>query len=417
MLLYLHAVVGEDEFYEPLTWFIGERYIDAYKDWSEALKVAQALGIVEGTPSIRDNGQLVCTFFTKWGQKVQTVSGHDAQTIGREEPEIIVGAEASLWSEELWQRVFGRLERRSRFGSRMLASGSFESAIGPFYTYYNMGRGANEEDLVSFKMPSWSNLALYPEGYDDPAMRRQRALNSKQRFMERFGAEPAPPALAVLPQFNSAIHIDGQLKYEKGAPTYCFVDPGDHVYGTMIVQVIGGEVRVLESIYAHMSHHEAVITDTQNLEGWKYTSNTRRVVIDVQAKARHAQSESPIEIWRRRTGYTVTGRKVAVDASVERLRSLLEINPATGLARLRIHPRNTGLIAEMGGGKSPVPGGGPWLKTAVNGSPRRENDHLCKALAYGIIELYGTQMPEEDYRDYDTYDQTEAISYVGNHFA
>ena len=68
MLLYLHAVVGEDEFYEPLTWFIGERYIDAYKDWSEALKVAQALGIVEGTPSIRDNGQLVCTFFTKWGQ-------------------------------------------------------------------------------------------------------------------------------------------------------------------------------------------------------------------------------------------------------------------------------------------------------------------------------------------------------------
>jgi hypothetical protein len=72
----------------------------------------------------------------------------------------------------------------------------------------------------------------------------------------------------------------------------------------------------------------------------------------------------------------------------------------------------------MGGGPSPVEGGGVWKKTAMNGSPERKNDHLCKALAYGIIDIYGTQMPEEVYRDYEEYgDEDLAVSYLGNHFA
>ena len=41
----------------------------------------------------------------------------------------------------------------------------------------------------------------------------------------------------------------------------------------------------------------------------------------------------------------------------------------------------------MGGGPSPAEGGGPWRRFITStgfGPPRKENDHACKALGYGL---------------------------------
>ena len=152
----------------------------------------------------------------------------------------------------------------------------------------------------------------------------------------------------------------------------------------------------------HRSSHFDVINDIQTKEGWRYTANTRRIIIDIAGKARHANPESPFEIWRRMTRYSVTGRKIAVEASVERLRSLLQVNARTNRPRLRIRPTCKVTIAELGGGPHPH-GGGMWLRNN-QGVPRKDNCDCLKAIAYGMIELYGTTFPEYSARDYDNWD-------------
>lgn len=48
----------------------------------------------------------------------------------------------------------------------------------------------------------------------------------------------------------------------------------------------------------------------------------------------------------------------------------------------------------MGGGNSPVQGIGIWRE--VRGKPERRNDHACKALAYGLLELFGALRPRHN---------------------
>ena len=84
--------------------------------------------------------------------------------------------------------------------------------------------------------------------------------------------------------------------------------------------------------------------------------------------------------------------KWPLDVSIERVRAALALNPKTARPRLRIHPRCKGLISEMGGGPSPVEGGGPWMYYETKnglGPPRMENNHACMALAYLLSGPFG----------------------------
>ena len=113
--------------------------------------------------------------------------------------------------------------------------------------------------------------------------------------------------------------------------------------------------------------------------------------IDIASK--QPQNAMPIALdeWYKDTGLVLWTQKHGVDDTVERLLWALGPNPNTGRARLSIHPRCQGLISEMGGGPSPVPDGGSWMRYEHNnglGVPMRKNDHACKALGYLLAGPY-----------------------------
>ncbi len=67
-------------------------------------------------------------------------------------------------------------------------------------------------------------------------------------------------------------------------------------------------------------------------------------------------------------------------------------------------------IAEMGGGPSPVPDGGPWMRYETHqglGVPIRRNDHACKALGYLLAGPYSFLASERATRS------VLATSYLG----
>lgn len=396
-----------------LYWIVGADYIDAYREFDLIYQFNEKLGNVEaGSLHIRDEGRDKCSFRTLAGQLIETITAADPTAIGRLEPHGIVGAEVSRWNAETWTRVFGRLARQYQDGSWGIFTGSFESSVGPFADWFKVGEGPNEYGLRSFSMPTWTNYHKYPTGLDDPEIRRLMGMTDESRFIERYGGRPVPPTNAVLPMFSSARHVDEDIDYIEGEPCYLAIDPGDYVYSVLFVQIINGEVWVLDEVYANHWNHEAVIAEVKHRPGWKHAAKTRRGAIDIAGTQHHAAA-SPAELWEKHTGFTLGSNKVEVEKSVERLQSVLAISPVTGRARLRIHPRAKGLLSELGGGPSPVPNGGVWLRQGKGGRPKRENDHSCKALAYLLIDLFGTEMPDQytlpDRIDFDTW---EAPSYM-----
>jgi hypothetical protein len=384
-----------------LYWIIGYTYQDAYKEWKETKDACERTGILD-LDSIheRDEGNDRCSFKTIYGQLVETVSGADPTNVAREEPFAIVGAEASRWDPELWDRCHGRLERKARKGSRGFFSGSFETANGAFYDWYKEGLGNNAVGLRSYNMPSWANLVVYPGGYDDPGIQRLLAKNGKDRFMERYGGLPAPPRNAVLPEFNTRLHVDARAEYSSDDDCYIFVDPGDMIYSVLFVvhRKDTGEIWVVDEIYGHKTTHALIIAEAKSREGWKYATKTRRVVIDVAGFQHHA-SESPAESWQKHTGFWVTGEKYPVETTVDRLRTALGVSPLTQRPRLRIHPRCKGIISEAGGGAPPYKDegiGGLWTRFSTTGKPKRENDHSWKALGYGLQQIFGDTLPDAE---------------------
>lgn len=397
-----HTVGGKEVAIADLYWFVGVTYKDAYKDWKECMDACERTGILDlDTVHTRDEGDQTCSFRTIYGQLVETVSGADPTNVAREQPYAVVGAEASRWDPELWDRCHGRIERRAKDGGRGFFSGSFETANGAFYDWFKRGQGGNPIGIESHTMPSWANLVIFPGGYDDPAIQRLIAANGKDRFMERFGGQPAPPRHAVLPEFSTIKHVSTDVYYTDEDDTYIFIDPGSLIYSVLFVQHKKdlGEIWVVDEIYAHRSTDLLMIAEAKSREGWKYASKTRRIVIDVAGYAQNTSGDSPAETWRKETGFWVSGKKYAVDNTVDRLRVALGENPLTGRARLLIHSQCKGIISEGGGTAPPYKDegvGGLWVRFSNNGKPKRENDHSWKALGYGLQQLFGHTLPDAE---------------------
>ena len=142
---------------------------------------------------------------------------------------------------------------------------------------------------------------------------------------------------------------------------------------------------MVDELYVSHWTHEQVMQGVQLKPAW---NNIKDGVMDIAGTQHHMGLGSAFEAWNRDTGLQMHVNKWPIDAELERLRSVLAINPNTGRPRLRISPKCQGLIAEMGGGTAPVANIGRWK--IRNGKPEARNDHACKALSYGLLEKFGT---------------------------
>ena len=365
-----------------LYWIVGKDFEDARMEFDYFRSLYGQIGTF-ASQSVSNAKDQQCYAVTDLGHEIRTISAYDETKVAREEPFGIIGSEASRWDEEILERCEGRLIRNYPHSWGFFA-GSPESSVGWFADMYKYAQGPNERNFRSFQIPTWCNLSKYPLGREDPAIKVAEASRSPEKFMERFGAAFVPPKGMVMHTFRTNLHVDRSLEYDPDLPVYVGIDPGGVVYAVLFVQFgPEGDVRVLDGIHAHRWTHEEVINE---FKGRPLSGAVVGGSIDIASK--QAQNAMPISLdeWRKDTGLVLWTQKHAVDDTVDKLLWALANNPNTGRPRLRVHPRCTGLISEMGGGRSPVPDGGPWLRhstqQSVWGAPKRENDHACKALGY-----------------------------------
>ena len=379
-----------------LYWLVGQDYESCRAEWNYLVENLGKLGLlVKGGGTVIDPGEMVLA----GGTRIVTKSGRYPEKIATEACDGILVCEAAQISFEIFLRLSERLSERRGW---LNMAGTIEAPFSWYIDLFNRWRGKNDEDAAAFSLPSWSNSYVYPGGWDDPeidALRNAPGMTG-ERFMERFGGVPQKPKGLVVYNFNNELHVrlipdpeSSNPVVQRGfdtKPVYLAIDPGyAGAYAVLAIQEWGDQVCVFDEIYVQHRTIEEVISICQQKPWWGLVEGG---AIDIAAK-QHQADRSQFEVWRDKARVHLQMGRVHWDRGgaedgVNLLNSYFMPNPITGLPKLIVSHRCQGLIAECGGGVSPIENGGAWVRNE-SGKIVDKFDHSAKALTYWLMQRYG----------------------------
>jgi hypothetical protein len=392
---------------DHLYWIVGMDFEDARKEANYLIEFLERLDLFDRAESSLPNQDQVIIKAPEIRATFMTISAYDPTKIGREEPNGIIGAEISRWTLEIWRRCMGRLMRKYPLAWGWF-TGSFETSESWFAEVYELGQSKNVEDIVSVSLPSWANPVVYPGGREDPAIKVLEASMPSWRFWERHGGRPAPPQDSVYGEFRRIFHVDERVDYNPAYPVHLAIDPGDKCYCVLYVQFVEDEVIVLDEVYVEHWTHEQIIQAAQLKSAWQGTGHGGHSM-DIAGSARIMGNETAVNRWYADTGRSFSLHKYSKVDQVQKMRTVLAINPRTTKPYLRISPKCPGFINELGGGVPLIDGIGRWRMKA--GVPEKANNHACDALSYLLLAHFGAQNTQGANLDTDQA-RYEPVSYV-----
>lgn len=360
-----------------LYWIVGPSYELAHPEFDHLIPALDRMGLLDTAQlSVPRYGSM--RLVTRSGVMVQTRSSSDPKTLAGQAPNGIAMVEAAQQSYDSFLRLRGRVAETR---GPLILSGTFEGSLGWYPELWTRWQADNLEGGRSFSIPTWANLTSYPGGRQDPEILAMAALFSKERFDERCGAVPCPPATLVFKEFSHVSHVK-LCPFDKKLPVQLWIDPGyAHKYAVNVVQkTYYGDVQHIDEIWESGLVTSRMIQIAKQREWWP---NVAFGVMCMGGR-QHQAMESPAEVWQQEAGIPVFSEPVPIPDGIERHRTYL-INPATGKPRMFYDPKCKGSIWEYGYYK---------YHKIVEGRPVREvpidadNDAL-KATAYGLVHNFG----------------------------
>jgi len=317
-----------------LFWIIAEDYEGTHKEFEYALQWFVQLGAVdkrEVSMPMRNQWRMRL----KTGQIIETKSGFDISKVRSDAPDGILVVEAATVPYALFLKCFGRLGETRGW---LVCSGTFEGSTGWFPELFREFQGNNLEFRGrSFSVPSWSNLAVYPGGRDDPEIKRLERVYSRVPglFEERCGGVPTPPVNLVFRDYLESIHVGSanQCGYKPGVPVYLGVDPSDggHPYAVVACQFWSDSdpdpddridyCNVIDEVWERGLIDEQIIDVCMSRPWWR----------DVRGGAIDHEAPDSKRRWLSRAGVVLKSDKIPQLQGIRRLHSFLYFErPAVG---------------------------------------------------------------------------------------
>lgn len=328
-------------------------------------------------------------------KKIVTISTQrqGGQSVARkgEAPDMILLVEFGVLSYDVYLSARARVAEKR---GRVILSGTFPDDVGWQAELWRRWKGDNDEGGESFSVPTWSNLRVFPGGWDDPEIKALRSIYPEAELMRRFGAEPQKPATLVFPEFSHSEHVREFVEFDERLPVELWMDPGygESAYAVLALQLAGPYAFVIDEIYKHGLICQEIIEIAKKREWWEQVGKASRFqtggVIDVAGRQHHA-SESQIEIWRNEADVALRSQRVAPRVGRERIKSFLMPHPETGVPRLLFSPKCKNTFIEFNKYK--------WKKRVeerLSGEePLNKNNDAIKALGYGLVDRFGVIEP------------------------
>lgn len=380
-----------------LYWLFGADYGETSQEYFYLVDALTQLNILKDATKQYNPGEIVLA--PPFDTVIKTISGTDPTKIGREAPDGILVCEAAKIDYITYFRLQARLAEKRAW---MLMTGTFEGSLGWYPELFQQGQIATDE-FRSFSLPTWSNLAIFPGGRDDPEIKRQEAALPKELFDERFGGTPCPPMGLVFKEFRVTHHVR-ELDIVSDQPIYLYIDPGfAGAYAVLAVQIISDVPYVVDEVYEQGLTTQQVIQVCKQKPWWRQVAP--RGVIDIAAK-QHQAMPAVAEVWASSgedgAGIYLSSNKVGIIEGIDRLRTFLKVNPLTNAPNIFISTHCKGLISEFGGAPNPFTGQQAVYRYKVDKEggvvgeqPEDKNNHAIKALIYGLVDRFGYAKRDE----------------------
>lgn len=377
------------QFWEtPLCWLVAADYERTGAEFGYICDSFTKLGIQYTATKRLDPGEILA----EGGLKVVTKSAKDPRKLAVDAPNLIIGCEASQLDYETFLRMRGRIAETR---GKLVLSGTFESSLGWYPELFTRWQIANNEDARSFSIPTWSNLAIYPGGRNDPEIQAMEATMPPEWFAERCAGVPMPPHGLVFNEFRVNIHtgIGEAFEFNPNLPVVIWVDPGyAGAHALLAVQKKDDIVYIFDEIYERGLVTSEMVNAAEQKPWWNAATHG---VIDI-AGTQHQAMPAPVEIWLKEGKIRMVSQPVKINQGIERFKTSLKVNPITNRPGIRINSRCRGLISELGGCPNPFDGQTRvyrWKQdkdgNTLGTIPRDENNHACKAVCYGLVDMLG----------------------------
>ena len=336
--------------------------------------------------SIPQNEYQPRSLMTKWGCEVRTLTAADESKIGMLAPDGVILAEAANLSYSIYLRVRARVAEKRGW---VFMEGTFEKAEDWYVELWEDWKGGTDEDEISFSLPTWSNRAIFPGGFDDPEIQALKRLLSDTRFYERHGGIPSPPSTAVFPEFRHEHHV-GLYPYDPNRPVELAIDPGyAGAYAVVALQWDNARTYAIDAIYEQGKGTPEIIKIARERPWWPAVNPKRGGVIDIAGK-QHQGMRSHVEMWAEHpsnggAGIYLQSIYVPIEDGIERYRSFLN-DPVTGNPRLFYNADTTGpAVKEHKLYRYPEDKAG----RAQRERPIDRDNHAIKAVTYWLVSRYG----------------------------
>ena len=375
---------GSDEY-----WLVGQDYNRTTREFRYLSMDAKRLGLLKSASKRNDPGEIIL----KDGTKIITKSAKDPTSLAMVAPRGIMACEAGIMDHWVYELMEGRTAGKRGW---LFLTGTFETSVGWYPMIWESWQsGANNRK--SYSLPSWSNTFLYPGGRWDPEIVRLETEHSEEYFMERIAGKPVPPKGRVFKEFTPDVHI-AKHEWDPMEPVYIWEDPGYgggniHAHAIEVFQYIMGQLRGIDEVYEHGLTTEDMIDICQTRPWWK---SPKFLVSDPHYKDQHHSMNSVAEQWMAQTGLRAAGDRIKILPGIERMKSLLKMDPITHLPRITFHPKMVGILSEFGAVPNPFDGQShvySWKVdndgTAYGEVPIDSANDAIKAVIYGAIVLLG----------------------------
>jgi hypothetical protein len=378
-----------------LYWLIAASYGETIKEFTY---IADALIEIFGEGAVKfskrvDPGYIELKFPDERRPqlRLETKSATDITKLSKDSPHGVMMCEAAQMNFMIYERARGRVTPMDGW---MLLAGTLEQEMGAWFRELGMAWESGANDRKSFQLPSYTNVALYPGGRNDPKILAAEREQSDEWFLERIEGKPVPPrGLVFASEFRQDIHIQHQ-EYIPDLPIYVFEDPGygselSHAHAIEVFQLVADylpngqpyeQLRGIFEAYVHGKITADIIDSLMTQDWWK---SPKFVYSDPWYKDQHHSMNSVSEVWLAKTGI-VPGpdHRILVMPGIERMKSFLKVDPLTGKPRVTFDPSQKGIISEFGVGQNPLDG--------------KYHPYRWKMDSDGVA--YG-QIPEQRYND------------------
>ncbi|MBU0599046.1 hypothetical protein KKF61_08755 [Patescibacteria group bacterium] len=375
-----------------LGWIVGPTYdIPRNSEFWYMVQDLMALQLVTSKDVSMPKSGGPCRVDIKGGITVVTKSATDPSSLGMVSPDFIIVCEAAQLDFETYLWLLGRCTEKD---APLVMTGTFEDYSGWYNDFFNKWAVYNTDGGRSFSLPTWSNTKIYPGGRDDPKIKFVESQNPADFFTQRYGGVPCKPSNIMVPEFNMSTHV-GKFPFDPQLEVEITVDPGyASTHAVLAIQKTASDLRIIDEIYLQGYTTEQIIDVCFTKPWW---SNTRRGTIDVAAR-QHQAMEAPLELWASKAHLSLRCEKVREEEGIQTMRSIFLVVAPNFKPRILINYICHGIISELGGCKSPVPNGGPWLRDKNTLKPEKQNNHALKALIYYVVLDRGYVAVREDYK-------------------